>query len=769
MPARYISAPTVKVGTASNREITWFAAGGDYPIYFRFKRGDYNLFAINNSSITPGKAVITISSQTVQTELAVGGTFEINTTNYGNKSGIITAITSNFGFSNIETDIDFIQVELYDFINTSGFINLISARRGYRVKFTAYNPNTNEEYSSIWVSPNPNGEILVDIAGLMSRHIKDEPIALPAVNGTEPESAKPFTIRWADSFDNVTRYIQQTFYVANFANQVRSQYGESLAEHVCELTSSGHLGKILSAFEEPTYFEGYPFILQAVIQESPGNSPSVFRIEEQLDSLATVIATTPTALPDTDYTKVHQITLDGTYAPSIECVNLWLDLDPVFTVTPTITQITLEYLGPCDANTGRYVIALGIYYENLSVGADLASVNVGGAGFSTPQLITNSGQTIFVGGLVADGTQKDVTVQLTVSGISLTVTNLFTAPIACLDCRIFSAELVSTGTADTVAGTFPVTLNLDYANEPTGNINVNGVVIAAPGSGVDFTVDLPLGTDPIDLNVFFVGDTACTFNVPNFVTPPTTYVKRVSEALVATGTNTLPALTQAPRTGSSFLFGYRGASYTNLGASPSFSVAGQAVTFNAANEGFSINTGETVYVEYEVLSPTTPGDNWVYEVKTITSQNVLPGFLQFAAETGSFVLYVNGIEYRDFGADQAVSIAGNSATWMNNQGFNLEVGQVVHYRYRTLVATGNEEGIIEAQTLASQNVIPAALANQPQDQTDLIILIGDVAYFNYGTGDPIALSGQNFTFNSVLAGFNIDAGEEIFPFYQKTV
>ena len=771
MPAILTELPIANVGTAQNTQVFWLAVSGDYPVYFKFKRVDYLLQNVLPSTANPGKAIFTLASWGAGDDIQVGGSIKIETPTYGIKTGKILSFTTAFLFPMLETDIDYIATETFDYTSSNGSINMLTGRSRHKVRFTAYDPATNDEYGSIWVSPDPNGNILVDVGGLMAKHIEDSPIPQPTVNASLPNASKPFRLYWYDTHDPDVKRMPQTFYAGHFANQLQNTYGENLAEHVCVLDDGGHLGKIMSAFEEPVYFEGFPFSLQTIIQGIDGASPNVFRVEEQLNSAGATLATVPTPLADTDYQKVHEIALDTTIAPTVDCINLSLDLNPTFAVDPTITGISLNSITDCNPNTGTYTAVFAVYYENRANPTELVTIKVGAEPFTAPLASTQSGGLIYVPNLPADGALQTVQAQLVSNpGFTFTETDLYTAPVPCQDCRIFTVTSIGTSNLDLVNQTFDWTFQMDYANAPAGNISVNGVQIAAPTPGTNAVVTLPLtsGTT-VDLTLFFVADTSCNFSATEFITLPTTYVKRVKEELVASGPNSLPNLANTPRTGSAILLEYRGVTYTSIGASPDFNVVGNTVTWNNNVAQVDIQTGESVYVTYETLAAAAPGDNWVYEAKEIVSTNVIPGFLQFTVIANSLTMYYNGVAYQSFGADQALSIVGNSATWMNNQGVDLQPGDTVYFVYNTLVATGNEEAILEFDTITAQNVMPDGLVNQPQDTTDLILFYRGIGLFNFGGDATISLSSQIFTFNPAAAGFNIDAGDQTFQFYQKTV
>ena len=778
MPTILTYRPTVTVGTGEEVEVKWFAVGSGYPNIFKFQRQDFYLGTILQSTLYTGKIMAFVaSSGGFALESKVGSAVTIISPTYGTQRGNILAIQTNSGAPLVHIDIDYQGDEFLGGVGNVGVINLLSDRLGYQAEFTFTNALTNEVLGTQKVSSLINGDIFLDINSFLNKFIADKPLnTFPTVNVSEEGSSIPFLISWKETgfpfASSQVRSITDTFYGAMCANQLQDPYGGNLADHTILLnggdSGNGHKGKFLTVFEEPIYYPGYPFSIGFVIQDVVGFAQDIAKKEEQIDAAGNIIATTTPILQDTDYTKIHQLVLDGTYSPNVECIDVALDTGP-FSPTPTITGIVLINTTDCNPATGTYTGIFAVYYENLRTATDLITVTVGAA---TPvqQISTSSGFPIYVQNLPADGGLKTVVAQLNSNPTPFTATDLYTAPNPCQSCQVFDVLSIGTSNVDLVNQTFDWTFQMDYANSPGGNISVNGVVIAAPTAGTNAVVTLPLtsGTT-VDLTLFFVSDTSCNFSATEFITLPTTYVKRVKEELVASGPNSLPNLANTPRTGSAILLEYRGVTYTSIGASPDFNVVGNTVTWNNNVAQVDIQTGESVYVTYETLAAAAPGDNWVYEAKEIVSTNVIPGFLQFTVIANSLTMYYNGVAYQSFGADQALSIGGNSATWMNNQGVDLQPGDTVYFVYNTLVATGNEEAILEFDTITAQNVMPDGLVNQPQDTTDLILFYRGIGLFNFGGDATISLSSQIFTFNPAAAGFNIDAGDQTFPFYQKTV
>jgi hypothetical protein len=102
-------------------------------------------------------------------------------------------------------------------------------------------------------------------------------------------------------------------------------------------------------------------------------------------------------------------------------------------------------------------------------------------------------------------------------------------------------------------------------------------------------------SSPLEMNAWVEVDPCVTITPP----PPVTTANIFMEALVIAAPNTLPTLTHTPD-GGFIMLTVNGKVFMPVGASPPFSVAGQAITWLSAI--YAINVIDTVAVAYSYSS-----------------------------------------------------------------------------------------------------------------------------------------------------------------------
>lgn len=155
------------------------------------------------------------------------------------------------------------------------------------------------------------------------------------------------------------------------------------------------------------------------------------------------------------------------------------------------------------------------------------------------------------------------------------------------------------------------------------------------------------------------------------------------DTLTIVSTNVVPNLSQ--NAGNFVQLVINGGTYTNVGTNPAFTVVGTAVTWSAANAGFSLNSGDNVKAVYSTsLDTAIQADSL-----TVTGTNTLTNISQTYL-TGNFIeLIVNSNVYSNAGSSPSFSVSGQVITWNpSNVGFNLSPGDNVVALYSTAVPLG---------------------------------------------------------------------------------
>jgi|GEM_PF-4530448 len=176
-----------------------------------------------------------------------------------------------------------------------------------------------------------------------------------------------------------------------------------------------------------------------------------------------------------------------------------------------ITDITAGTQTACDPLTNTYTQEVTVTYTNPPTTGDLV---VNGQTFP----ITSSPQTITLTGLTADGASVDVTANFSDdTGCSLTITDLFTAPVDCTPtpCDITDITAGTQTACDPLTNTYTQEVTVTYTNPPTtGDLVVNGQTFPITSSPQTITLTgLTADGASVDVTANFSDDTGCSLTI----------------------------------------------------------------------------------------------------------------------------------------------------------------------------------------------------------------------------------------------------------------
>lgn len=173
----------------------------------------------------------------------------------------------------------------------------------------------------------------------------------------------------------------------------------------------------------------------------------------------------------------------------------------------------------CSPNTNTYTQEVIVTYQDAPAGGQLV---VNGQNFA----ITGSPQSVVLTGLDADGGSVGVTAFFTDdAGCTLTVANLFTAPVNCTVVPVCGVSSITAGTqtaCEPVTNTYTQEITITYENAPvTGELLVNGQSFAISGSPQTVTLTgLTADGGAVSVTASFTDDVACSRTASDLFTAP---------------------------------------------------------------------------------------------------------------------------------------------------------------------------------------------------------------------------------------------------------
>lgn len=315
------------------------------PIIYRFERKDYTVTEVRRFGT---KAQPVVASD-ITSELTVGDYIFVYSADLGSKSGTITSFTFAGGETLIITDIEFPGLGIDS--GSGYYLNLTTDRPDYKVKVDIYDKSDNLIASVPDNYPFADGILYFDVAPFLRDRVNNTfGGSYSAVNAKDENSTIEFYIKYLVSYTGSSNSeiddSSFNFFACNTTKQVLQEHGSNIGEHVSFNADLAEADKaqFLCPFEKPIYWEGYPFTLNFIFQDT-GASPTLSREEENFDTSGASIGTTSTNLVDTDYDYIHSLTLTGGYSAGEE-IDVWIQTDGVATNSPPVaSSLTLSGSG----------------------------------------------------------------------------------------------------------------------------------------------------------------------------------------------------------------------------------------------------------------------------------------------------------------------------------------------------------------------------------------------------------------------------------------
>lgn len=298
----------------------WNAARN--PVIYKMSRRDYSY----NQANSDGGFM-----QLQFTGVDISANFTIGDLVYATTRGAGTVTDSIFSGGNTLVTLD----QTYT-TSSSGHVNNFTTRPLYKVEVTVYNQNDEILNDPFTYTPTSAGHLTIDISAILKASLIDD-INADLTGSTEvfddTNVYTGFYIKyrevWVGSAEAQTDDVANQFYATLSALQIPSAYGGNLALYSFPET------KFLTRFTKPVMWQGYPFLLSAIISEDVGSDVYIASEDDQ-------------STPE-DYSgkqiafDLNQIITDQ----NIKEVALTIYED-TSAVDPVSESITIEMREPCD-------------------------------------------------------------------------------------------------------------------------------------------------------------------------------------------------------------------------------------------------------------------------------------------------------------------------------------------------------------------------------------------------------------------------------------
>lgn len=236
-------------------------------------------------------------------------------------------------FTVLQVAANFIKIDTPFTYSGTGFINSNDARPNYynSVKITPLEAVTQTELTPKYfnVRPDSTGLININVKPLVKSLItfkndydyQDENSYNIATSGLyKVDVIENYTDNPGTYADLIT---EKWGYTAGVA-QIGNENGSNIVDYW--IGSITNLGKFLTKFEEPVYFEGFPFELSYALKEVR-TFFQLYRKENELDINLNEITSTISALNDNALGLVYSMRLLPNYNASTRFVDVWIQQD----------------------------------------------------------------------------------------------------------------------------------------------------------------------------------------------------------------------------------------------------------------------------------------------------------------------------------------------------------------------------------------------------------------------------------------------------------
>ncbi len=342
-----VNTPT-KYETIGISEVSsnWSAAFN--PVVFDFQRMDGEVLNVQ-AGVVASETAVRIQGTAFNDADVTGKYVYLNSNQYDGVYRVISVATGTVTILLLDTP----------FIGNSvgGYANNL-ARTNYRIEFYLYIFNggfypTREVI--IKQTTGRSGGCALDVAPA----VRDTMRAIceqtsTAINTADNNLYGFYQLGWSERYEGGVAFptdsepdvaIQTRFYFNYAANQYKNIAGSNMIEYVPMIGASGSgvtapdlakMGKFLTKFEEPKYWNGYPFKLMFIYSENL-NGQALQRNEFLKDLNGGSISDTQTDILTSGEEAVNYLNISGSYASTVNKVNVFITIDETAIVTPPIT------------------------------------------------------------------------------------------------------------------------------------------------------------------------------------------------------------------------------------------------------------------------------------------------------------------------------------------------------------------------------------------------------------------------------------------------
>lgn len=276
------------------------------PFVFNIQRQDGVFFGVNDAG---GFAQLVVASYIASaSEVVVGSKIYFKDLNgYYDGTATVTAIpVTGVPYYAFTTDIP------YTSFSIGGYFNL-NSRINYGIVATiTVEQNGFTTIKTCKVAPDSKGDGMVDISpyinGAMSK-VDNRPDVLDWVDkNTFCKVNVSFIESWRNSSESPL-IVPYTYYGIDGVKAIGDKYGQNFADFVPQTDVPPSKGKFLTGFEQPIYFEGYPFDL-AYIHPQEYNGAYCWMLRVFNDSGKNILGSDGATLDNAIGIGVHRVNFD---------------------------------------------------------------------------------------------------------------------------------------------------------------------------------------------------------------------------------------------------------------------------------------------------------------------------------------------------------------------------------------------------------------------------------------------------------------------------
>jgi hypothetical protein len=278
--------PSTTIGGNTSR---WNAAKN--PIVYKMTRKDYNITAVANNA---GALQITVNTNLTTLTSAQGGPVVAGSKIYVQTDDLFFYKKTLTVVSVTNAANSVVVFEAGSWVGSAastGFINLLQ-RTNYRVEVGIYaneifdipanSVRTNVLLSTLSYSPDPSGNVLIDVATPLLNNLSPDNLAdyvtgfvthddrttsLTNIGNAYVKFYIRYTEVWTNSTETETNDSANQFFALYGARQIGELYGGNLAEYV-NFENATPLAFFLTKFTRPSIWRGFPFSIHTITSDN---------------------------------------------------------------------------------------------------------------------------------------------------------------------------------------------------------------------------------------------------------------------------------------------------------------------------------------------------------------------------------------------------------------------------------------------------------------------------------------------------------------------